>query len=90
MSEFKGTKGEWRSDETINGNYSIVALRDRYVVELGHIVSEQDAKLIAAAPGLLEALNSARLVIDKLTTHGSTRTNCLQKIDFAIAKALGQ
>ncbi|KAF2282417.1 hypothetical protein GH714_044102 [Hevea brasiliensis] len=70
MSEFKGTNGEWRSDEAINGNYSIVALRDRYVVEIGQIDSKQDANLIAAAPELLEALQDALHAYDKHAKKG--------------------
>lgn len=88
MSEFKGTKGEWRSDETINGNYSIVALRDRYVVELGHIDSKQDANLIAAAPELLEALQWMKMALNSGTAMDIAIGQ--EKSDAAIAKALGQ
>lgn len=96
MSEFKGTPGPWEfhgddgedNQIVVGDNGDVICVIGSYMTSI-----EEDfanGPLMAAAPELLEALKSARLVIDKLTTHGSTRTNCLQKIDFAIAKALGQ
>lgn len=86
------TKGAWRADDTGRGDFSIVALREGYVVELGHIDDQHDATLIAAAPELLEALT--RLEAWASTMHGYgvaySGDHPIAKAKAAITKALGQ
>lgn len=79
MKEFKGTKGEWKREGTIifvpGGGFDV-----RYMPD-----AEENAKLIAAAPDLLEALQDALHAYDKHGEHSEW--------DFAraaIAKALGE
>lgn len=56
MSEFKGTKGEWNREGTIifvpGGGFDVRHMPD----------AEENAKLISAAPDLLEALQ--KLVVE--------------------------
>lgn len=82
------TKGAWRADDTGSGNFSIVALRENYVVELGHIDNPHDAMLIAAAPELFNAL-------DLILSYHDDGNCVLHREDVsraraAIKKALGQ
>ncbi|PKH21446.1 hypothetical protein CIG19_16750 [Enterobacterales bacterium CwR94] len=84
MGEF--TKGTWRADENLNGDFSIVALRERYVVELGHIDDPNDAKLIAAAPELLDVL----LSFPGFTDDAKIGDAWIEAKNRAIRKALGQ
>ena len=71
----------WRNDEgpnsseETNTNWSWIAQ---------HIHSEADARLIAAAPELLEALEMAQLWLDYDGRYD------MQKINAAIAKAKGE
>lgn len=100
MEEFKGTRGPWvasKSDRSIgpvikDDDQSYGMILPVAWVEFdgkpGH--HQANANLIAASPELFESLKCARLVIEKLTTRGSTRTNCLAMIDAALIKALGQ
>jgi hypothetical protein len=92
MEEFKGTPGPWLV-KTIHGDLKVIQkgsyeklapgmVSYRCVTELEN---KHDAKLIAAAPELLEALQDALHAYDKHGEHSEW--------DFAraaIAKALGK
>lgn len=96
MSEFKGTPGPWVNvggwvDSEKPGDLSsIICALASVAARNPEPVNDANANLIAAAPELLESLKCARLVIEKLTTHGSARTNCLAMIDAALLKVFGQ
>ena len=96
MSEFKGTKGPWRVSEKV-GDFIHIRHDNNYPgamsLNLAHITAraswskeaEANARLIAAAPDLLEALQDALHAYDKHSEHSQW--------DFAraaIAKALGE
>lgn len=80
MKEFKGTKGEWKREGTIifvpGGGFDV-----RYMPD-----AEENAKLIAAAPDLLEALQ-------KVIAASGSITDLILAVrasESAIAKALGE
>lgn len=87
---------EWDHPQ-IRGKYPIacvsvgIGMDGEKAVQFVHI-EEADARLIAAAPGLLEALKDARWRIANLVgpdgAQGLDRS-ALEKIDAAIAKATG-
>lgn len=96
MQKFKGTRGPWRVSE-MRGDLIDIRHSDEGVgaisLNLAHVVArkswlseaEANAKLIAAAPELLEALQDALHAHDKHGDH--------PEWDFsraAIARALGQ
>ena len=99
MKEFKGTPGPWRVSEKRgdlidirHNNNGIGAIS----LNLAHVVArqswlkeaEENAKLIAAAPELLEAL---RFTIHDIGYWLSTQKPELkEKIESAINKALGE
>lgn len=63
---------------------------DGELVEIGHGVARANARLIAAAPELLEALEEARLTLEVVQGRGSSVKLTLDIIDKAIAKATGE
>lgn len=81
MSEFKGTKGEWKREGTIifvhGGGFDVRNMPD----------AEENAKLISAAPDLLEALQE---VLYELSTAREVHDGTIRQADAAIAKALGK
>lgn len=87
MSDLKAPWSVHADHQTSAGRFDVFS-SEGYLVAVA--TTRERAELICSVPELLETLKSARLVIEKLTTHGSTRTSCLQKIDAAIAKELGQ
>lgn len=97
MSEFKGTKGEWEVKK-IHGDLKVIVkgsyeklcpgmVSYRQVVETEN---KHDAKLIAASPALLDALQSLHdYVVDVLQVDGSdcSGDHPLLKARAAIGKA---
>jgi len=98
MKEFKGTQGKWYWDSNPVGDidYTQTApwlVTDNKFVIKGElsVATEQDANLIAAAPDLLEALQS---LVEHLTIddeEGLIEFNDdIINAKAAIAKALGE
>ena len=93
MSKFKGTPGPWGVRES--------SLSVSVVGQNGEVVFHEsdkripgvmdDARLIAAAPELLEALCKTRRTIQALIDDGHMGyVDLRSSIDAAIAKALGE
>jgi hypothetical protein len=92
MSEFKGTKGPWfEHREGSSTVYVEAKLRDGVIQEVaacgpteaGSEAQSANARLIAAAPDLLEALIAVVRVADRATDE-------FDMARAAIAKALGE
>lgn len=62
----------------------------QYTLEGVKLIRKADARLIAAAPELLEALIELRRVADDKMAFKSELVAACQKADAAIAKATGQ
>ncbi len=91
MKEFKGTKGPWiahiESDsiwviKEKHGAICCVTDEEPYDAES----DTADAKLIAAAPDLLEAVNDAILELEQCVPIASSHV--LNKLKYALNKAL--
>ena len=70
MKEFKGTKGEWHIEGTHIISENGIEICDTYPVtyfltafEVSNFKAEENAKLIAAAPELLDRLNKLVLSV---------------------------
>lgn len=97
MSEFKGTKGPW----FFNGR-EIESVECAYIADVNGTDASQDeeccnARLIAAAPDLLEALD--KITKEYIFTRGQLNGDfeddlvdvlCIKNARAAIAKALGE
>lgn len=95
MEEFKGTPGPWES-KTIHGDLKVIQkgsyeklapgmVSYRCVTELEN---KHDAKLIAAAPDLLEALQELVFLYEH--DEGCRNLAEYKRAKSAIAKALGK
>lgn len=99
MSEFKGTPGPWKYnantrqigvvDTSDTQSYGMM-LSVAYIDECDHSEYASNARLIAAAPDLLEALQNlmTRVQYDKDAKHWFTDEQKAARA--AIAKALGE
>lgn len=91
MKEFKGTKGPWK---VLNeDDFIIVHENDESVTFVAACVDdEHDAKLIAAAPDLLEELQLTLGALREICfTCGAARPeSTIRRAEAAIAKALGE
>lgn len=92
FKEFKGTKGEWevegdmiRSDVEIAGN--VVCVEPECYIPESRVNWKANAKLIAAAPNLLQALQELYYLVSELPEEGSI-IEALAKAKDAIEKAL--
>lgn len=96
MKEFNGTKGPWfEYREGSSTVYVEAKLRDGVIQEVaacgpteaGSDAQSANARLIAAAPDLLEALQE---VLYELSTAREVHDGTIRQADAAIAKALGE
>lgn len=88
MSDTKHTPGPWRPVAIENKRISVISERNGLVCNLIYC-KQENARLIAAAPELLEALElvkgGTKFDVDNDFTREITR-----RIDAAIAKAKGE
>ena len=83
MSEGKHTKGLWIIKDNGYGDLRVMSSNGLEIAEVSTAGCHEDARLIAAAPDMLEALRDA---IQLLDMEGySTKEHCA-----AISKATGQ
>ena len=92
FKEFKGTKGEWevegdmiRSDVEIAGN--VICVEPEGYIPESRVNWKANAKLISAAPNLLQALQDLYYLVSELPEEGSL-IQALAKAKAAIEKAL--
>jgi len=79
------TPGPWTVSKHASGLLKIEA-KNRVICD-GFAKEEANARLIAAAPYLLDALRSAQMAMIGITSHNETVHNALTMINSAIAKA---
>lgn len=93
----KHTPGPW--EVVVVGNGEVLIEREKgHALSLGFLVSKADARLIAAAPELLEALQEAVNELEFLYSVHETVDKKLQsqdalvlkRLQAAIAKAMGE
>ena len=83
----KPTPGPWRVVKQIDGTYMLIGADETIVCDAFE-PNPQDARLIAAAPDLLEALKVARGYVEE---HACGKPHeDLSIVDAAIAKAEGK
>ncbi len=92
FKEFKGTKGEWdvevdmiRSDLEITGN--VICVEPEDYIPKSRVNWKANAKLISAAPDLLQALQELYYLVTELPEEGSI-IEALANAKAAIEKAL--
>lgn len=100
MNEFKGTPGPWSIHESRTSGFCVVHEKGDPIVgcqddydHYGAVFKKEDAVLIAAAPDLLEALQSAPLTLHTGSMFVDGACRCSQcefvhKARAAIDKAL--
>lgn len=93
MEEFKGTPGPW------SGKDVGICKQDDARLQLGFIMTSDEqrrdecaanARLIASAPELLEALQLSVSVIKNMAEPSQSKSFALEMAATAIAKALGK
>lgn len=94
MNEFKGTPGPWRTSSAYgtcvidSSGRTLLSLVTNYVERNNVYADIADARLIAAAPEMLEALRQATQSM--LDSGYSPNSVVIQANNAAIAKALGE
>lgn len=92
MEGFKGTEGKWKVIDGKSSGKQVVsdsAPKNRMTVaSCGGQRREENANLIAAAPELLQALQTVKQEVGHFLMHQAPEL--LSEIDTAIAKALGR
>ena len=95
--ETKHTPGPWMFDATLKGDGSfggsyIVSNNAKKTWPLAEVYREDNARLIAAAPELLEAINGLMKIFSSVTQgqEAELRAEWLPKARAAIAKATGE
>ena len=94
----KHTPGPWEYNVNTQGRFRVFAGTSEIVRalsthgrrRLGKAEREANARLIAAAPGLLEALREAEDVLNALDMSGYSQADVLATVRVAIAKAEGR
>ncbi|MBO0323494.1 hypothetical protein J0X14_14390 [Muricauda sp. CAU 1633] len=94
MEEFKGTKGEWKENQSEvyssiykNGEpFDLVKVAS--LVQINPDETKANAKLIAAAPDLLEALKDVYDLLEEHQPNWYLRKH-FNKMESALTKALG-
>lgn len=92
MSDFKGTKGPWRFNESsckIVSSSSRITIADTYDSYCEYGENTANAMLIAAAPELLESLQASMGIWENHKLDVS-EASILLDCRAAIAKALGE
>lgn len=105
MEEFKGTKGNWKAHKIDLKDYKVVAVSSypkntvltHIYLEDGKITKEHlaNAKLIAAAPDLFEALSEFMKYHESdffklIADDGRVKSAWVEKAQKAINKAFGK
>lgn len=86
MKEFKGTKGEWVVHNPDKGVITI-STKEAYICDVDdHEEGKENARLIAAAPDLLEALKK----LLHFAQFGVVSQEEIEVAEQAIKKALGE
>jgi hypothetical protein len=97
----KHTRGPWRAESKRNNGFAISTEGGLYIGRVAqhgidtptHFECEPNARLVAAAPDLLEALDRAHLEIIKLLNEGDFKRHVVLDLGYivdAIAKAEGK
>ena len=93
MSDEKYTPGPWRLNTDGCGDLFVSGAGSEYICEIGPYCSGADmadARLIAAAPELLEALMAARSELEAYEEDATGERYNNLMINAAIAKAKGE
>ena len=96
--EFKGTKGKWEYSPDNSWECNVITFNDSQTIQLENTDSESDegffemyanAKLIASAPDLLEALEFNLKILERINKPIFSQRLAIGKTKDAIKKAIG-
>ena len=87
--DFKGSKGEWKISTRYKDEIITIVSKSAYICDVDHHEQgEANAKLIAAAPELLEALQELLFVCQHPGDLGLAGIDAAANAQIAIEKAL--